>query len=83
MQGLQISVCPEQINTVLLVLKNKHSPKKSQSKTKKPQQTLGPCFTFVGKFDLMTGLVNVLDRFARLQSSLWGLEFQPQGPSVI
>lgn len=31
----------------------------------------------------MTGLVNVLDHFARLQCSIWGLEFQSQGPSMI
>lgn len=83
MQVLQISICLEQINIILLVLKNPHIPQKTSQNPNQNKKTLESCFTFIGKADLMTGLVNVLDHFATLQCRIWGLEFQSQGPPVI
>lgn len=44
---------------------------------------LNSYFTLIGKTDLKTGLLYVLDIFAGLHDSIWGLEFQSQGPSVL
>lgn len=77
MQDLWISISPD---------KNKYNILgicKTTQIQKTHKNPLDSYFTFIGKTDLMTGLVNVLDLFARLHGSIWGSEFQSQGPSVL
>lgn len=78
MQVLQISVSPDENKWNILVFEKLH-----KYKTKPYKNTLNSYFTFTGKTNLVTGLVNILDLFAGLHGSIWGLEFQSQGPSVL
>lgn len=78
MQVLQISSSPDENKCNIFAFVKLH-----KYKAKPHKNTLNSCFTFTEKTDPMTGLVNILALFAGLHGSIWGLEFQPQGPSVL